>query len=147
MTSEERRVKENQLERDRIDLIFFTIKRFFIGVVLGQFLLFAILVVTLHTGRQSQIENSRAGCERGKLDRASIVVIASGVSDGFKNTDARFHNKITLKRKNAENQIRLATDSLASRTGNRLNCRDAFPNASWWPWAQTTTRAVTKPKT
>lgn len=121
------------------------VKKLLIAIVAGQFLLFGVLVVFLHQGRQSQVENSRAGCERGKLDRASIVVIASGTYGAFRATDKRIGQPLTKKRIAAETGILVATQSLASRTGTKLNCKDAFPDASWLPWSKDSTKVFERP--
>jgi hypothetical protein len=78
------------------------------------------------------VRSQRAGCERGKLDRAAIAAALRAQSTYLQLVlDAR-SVKADVKRAAAANQSvqDKSASSLESRTGTRLNCARAFPSSA-----------------
>lgn len=88
---------------------------------------------TGYEGRKDQVNNSRAGCERGKLDRRDNA--------DFQNAHKEYIDKVVLAQSVKEDVKRAAREAVAvyDRTApslterSKINCEEAFPNAKLIP--------------
>lgn len=99
------------------------------------FVMLAFILWQSYQGRVDLVSSQRRGCERGKIDRtqnakgwrAAMNARTATAQDRHATPSER------VSALHAAQTYQQIVQSLESRTGDRLDCHSAFPNASLLP--------------
>lgn len=118
-------------EEESKNLIFKLGLLILLGMVI-QLGVIAYVIWAQYDGRKNSVENLRAGCRRGKMDRADNAQIASAAANNWREAAAirRKDGDITVAIKYTANAKRQEASSRSLAKRSRINCADAYPKAS-----------------
>lgn len=105
--------------------------RLVIIIFLVQLGIVGFVFWTAYEGRKDAVTSQRAGCERGKLDRAASAAFAQGVLNIFKGTDKTTPSVVSKER--AADQAKIQDAIHGYKVRAKIVCAKTIPKARLWP--------------